>query len=129
MLASVHIMSAHACRLRPVHCTQLLMLDHLEIEGANAAAKRRNPAICLQEAAFIECDVALTSDCGLICRHEPLLSGTTNADEVFANKLTSYNIDDRQWQVGSGDLRWVGDVGVTAPCQPCCLLGWRLQSN
>ena len=32
-----------------------------------------------QGADFIECDAVLTKDCQFICRHEPLLSNTTNA--------------------------------------------------
>ena len=33
----------------------------------------------MQGADFIECDAVLTKDCEFICRHEPLLSNTTNA--------------------------------------------------
>ena len=32
-----------------------------------------------QGADFVECDTVLTRDCRLVCRHEPLLSNTTNA--------------------------------------------------
>ena len=53
----------------------------------------------LQGADFIECDIALTNDCNLVCRHEPLLSGTTNADELFPERITSYDIDNKPWQV------------------------------
>ena len=55
----------------------------------------------VQGADFIECDVVLTSDCGLICRHEPLLSDTTNAQELFPTRATSYVINDKLEQVRS----------------------------
>ena len=45
-------------------------------------------------ADFIECcDVVLTKDYVPICRHEPLLSNTTNADSVFPTKKRTYVID------------------------------------
>ena len=53
----------------------------------------------LQGADFIECDVTLTSDCNLVCRHEPLLSGTTNADELFHDRATTYDIDQQKYEV------------------------------
>ncbi|KAG2422623.1 hypothetical protein HXX76_010404 [Chlamydomonas incerta] len=45
-------------------------------------------------ADFIECcDVVLTKDYVPICRHEPLLSNTTNADDVFPTRKKTYVID------------------------------------
>lgn len=44
-------------------------------------------------ADFIECDVVPTKDCKLICRHEPDLSGTTNALALFPELKTTYNVD------------------------------------
>jgi hypothetical protein len=32
----------------------------------------------------------MTRDDVLICRHEPLLSNTTNADELFPDRITTY---------------------------------------
>lgn len=46
-----------------------------------------------QGADFIECDIVLTKDCELICRHEPLVSGTTNADQVFPDRVRNYTVD------------------------------------
>jgi hypothetical protein len=41
----------------------------------------------------------------LICRHEPLLSGTTDADEKFPEKKTKYTIDGEEYDgVFSVDL-------------------------
>lgn len=34
-------------------------------------------------ADMIECDMVLTKDLQILCRHEPLLSGTTNADDYY----------------------------------------------
>ena len=40
-----------------------------------------------------------------ICRHEPLLSNTTNADDVFADRVTNYTIDGAEYSgVFSVDL-------------------------
>ena len=49
----------------------------------------------LQGADFIECDVVLTSDCGLVCRHDSLLSNTTNADALFPERTAAYQIDEK----------------------------------
>lgn len=48
-----------------------------------------------QGADFIEPDLVLTKDSVLICRHEPMLSGTTNVAELseFAAKKTSKMVD------------------------------------
>lgn len=50
-------------------------------------------AYAAEVADFIECDVVLTKDRGLFCRHEPLLSDTTDADEKFPERATTYTID------------------------------------
>lgn len=46
-------------------------------------------------ADYIEPDLVLTKDCVLICRHEPVLSGTTNVASLpeFAGKKTTRTID------------------------------------
>ncbi|KAG2435711.1 hypothetical protein HXX76_006909 [Chlamydomonas incerta] len=44
-------------------------------------------------ADFIECDVVLTKDLVPVCRHEPLVSGTTDADAKFPNLIKSIIID------------------------------------
>ncbi|KXZ42399.1 hypothetical protein GPECTOR_152g54 [Gonium pectorale] len=44
-------------------------------------------------ADFIECDVVLTKDLVPVCRHEPLVSATTDADAKFPEKNTTYVID------------------------------------
>lgn len=35
----------------------------------------------------------MTKDCQLVCRHEPNISNTTNADEIFPNLIRNYTID------------------------------------
>lgn len=47
----------------------------------------------VQGADFIECDVVLSADCNLICRHEPLLSNTTNADNVLPEHMNAHKIN------------------------------------
>lgn len=44
-------------------------------------------------ADFIECDVVPTKDCKLICRHEPDLSATTNANKKFPKLVRTVNVD------------------------------------
>jgi glycerophosphoryl diester phosphodiesterase len=48
-----------------------------------------------QGADYIEPDLVLTKDLVLICRHEPMLSGTTNVSELpqFASRKTTRNVD------------------------------------
>jgi glycerophosphoryl diester phosphodiesterase len=48
-----------------------------------------------QGADFIEQDLVLTSDKVLVCRHEPMLSGTTNVSELpqFASRKTIKRVD------------------------------------
>eukprot|EP00775_Hariotina_reticulata_P005579 gene5579-5817_t len=46
-----------------------------------------------QGADFIECDLVVTRDLQLICRHEPNLNSTTNAWSVFPDRVTTYDID------------------------------------
>jgi len=46
-----------------------------------------------QGADFIECDVVLTKDLVPICRHSPWLSNSTNADELFKDRITTKTID------------------------------------
>ncbi|KAG2491260.1 hypothetical protein HYH03_010466 [Edaphochlamys debaryana] len=56
-------------------------------------------------ADFIECDVVLTRDLVPVCRHEPLLSGTTDADQKFPDRIRSYIVDGYNWTgVFSTDL-------------------------
>lgn len=45
-------------------------------------------------ADFIECDVVMTQDCQLICRHEPDLFGTTDAATKFPNLIKNYTVDE-----------------------------------
>jgi glycerophosphoryl diester phosphodiesterase len=44
-------------------------------------------------ADFIECDVVMTKDCQLICRHEPDLLGTTDAGTKFPDLIKNYTVD------------------------------------
>lgn len=44
-------------------------------------------------ADFIECDMVLTRDLKVVCRHEPWLEGTTNAGTLFPERRTTYNVD------------------------------------
>ena len=46
-------------------------------------------------ADFIEPDLVMTLDGALVVRHEPMLSGTTNVEEIpaFASKKTTKNVD------------------------------------
>ncbi|MBC7923510.1 MAG: glycerophosphodiester phosphodiesterase [Ferruginibacter sp.] len=48
-----------------------------------------------QGADYIEPDVVLTKDLVLVCRHEPVLSGTTNVAQLpqFADRKTTKSID------------------------------------
>ena len=48
-----------------------------------------------QGADFIEQDLVLTKDCVLVCRHEPMLSGTTNVADLpqFASRKTTKLVD------------------------------------
>lgn len=46
-----------------------------------------------QGADFIECDVVLTKDLVPVCRHEPLVSGTTDADIKFPSLKKDIIID------------------------------------
>lgn len=47
----------------------------------------------MQGASFVECDVVLTKDCQLICRHEPDLVATTDAKTKFPDLVKNYTID------------------------------------
>lgn len=53
-----------------------------------------------QGADFIEPDLVLTKDSVLICRHEPMLSGTTNVSELsqFASKKTKRTVDGIEYE-------------------------------
>lgn len=48
-----------------------------------------------QNADFIEPDLVVTKDGFLVCRHEPMLSGTTNVSELaqFASRKTTKTLD------------------------------------
>ncbi|KAK9804364.1 hypothetical protein WJX72_009370 [[Myrmecia] bisecta] len=46
-----------------------------------------------QGAHFIECDVVLTKDCHMICRHEPNLNETTDAFQKVPHLQRTYMID------------------------------------
>ncbi|KAK9829812.1 hypothetical protein WJX72_008034 [[Myrmecia] bisecta] len=62
----------------------------------------------IQEGAdFIECDMTLTKDCQVVCRHEPDLNGTTDAYVKFPQYYGAYFIDDGGPQ-GSGGTKGVG---------------------
>ncbi len=63
-----------------------LLPDHT-IEGYTLAIEKG--------ADFIECDLVLTKDSVLVCRHEPMLSGTTNVRELaqFASRKTTRTVD------------------------------------
>jgi hypothetical protein len=40
-------------------------------------------------AQFIECcDIVLTADLVPVCRHEPVISNTTNADQLFPDRVS-----------------------------------------
>ena len=49
-----------------------------------------------QGADMIECDMALTNDNAIICSHAPYLGQSTDISTKpeFANRLTTYNMDD-----------------------------------
>ncbi|KAF6257834.1 glycerophosphoryl diester phosphodiesterase family protein [Scenedesmus sp. NREL 46B-D3] len=50
-------------------------------------------AAVAQGADFIECDVVVTQDLQLICRHEPNLNSTTDAWQHFSHRVATYTID------------------------------------
>eukprot|EP00892_Ulva_mutabilis_P008511 jgi/Ulvmu1/6031/UM027_0006.1 len=71
-----------------------------------------------QGADFIECDVVVTKDLKLICRHEPLLSGTTDADAKFPDRITAYTIDGDLYEgVFSTDLT-LAEIKTLRAVQP-----------
>jgi glycerophosphoryl diester phosphodiesterase len=49
-----------------------------------------------QGADFIECDVLLTRDLAPICRHDPDLNVTTNAADLFPDRINTYVIDGKE---------------------------------
>ena len=61
----------------------------------------------LQGADFVECDVTITKDLALICSHEPWIGEVSNAQENFADRTSTYDMDD-----GDPDVNWndKGDV-------------------
>lgn len=40
-----------------------------------------------------QCDVVLTKDCQLVCRHEPNIANTTDAAQKFPNMIRNYTVD------------------------------------
>lgn len=55
--------------------------------------------LSFQGAHFVECDVVLTKDCQPICRHEPEVSGTTDALHKFPHLLRNATIDGKEVRV------------------------------
>jgi hypothetical protein len=42
-------------------------------------------------AQFIECcDIVLTADLVAVCRHEPDISNTTNANDLYPNRVSTF---------------------------------------
>lgn len=61
-----------------------------------------------QGADIVECDVTITKDLALICSHEPWISEVSNAEENFADRTFTYDMDD-----GDPDIDWNDKGNVT----------------
>ena len=64
----------------------------------------------LQGADFVECDVTITKDLVLICSHEPWISEVSNAEETFADRTATYDMDDADPSINWNDKGNVTDI-------------------
>lgn len=73
-----------------------LIIAHRAASGLRPEHTLETYALAIEQGAdFVEQDVVLTKDQVLICRHEPVLSGTTNVADLpqFADRKTTKMVD------------------------------------
>ena len=73
-----------------------LVVAHRGASGLRPEHTLASYALAIEQGAdFIEQDLVLTKDSVLVCRHEPMLSGTTNVAELpqFASRKTTKMVD------------------------------------
>lgn len=73
-----------------------LVIGHRGASGLKPEHTIESYTLAIEQGAdFIEPDLVLTKDSVLICRHEPMLAGTTNVSELpeFASRKTSKMVD------------------------------------
>ena len=63
-----------------------------------------------QGADFVECDVTITKDLVLICSHEPWIGEVSNAEETFADRTATYDMDDADPSINWNDKGNVTDI-------------------
>ena len=72
---------------------------------------RAEKTLCmLQGADIVECDVTITKDLALICSHEPWISEVSNAEESFADRTFTYDMDDGDPEIDWNDKGNVTDI-------------------
>ena len=64
----------------------------------------------LQGADFVECDVTITKDLVLICSHEPWIGEVSNAEDTFADRTATYDMDDADPSINWNDKGNVTDI-------------------
>lgn len=73
-----------SCLAAQITAERPLVVAHRGASGKLPEHTREAYLLAIQEGAdFIECDVVVTKDLQLICRHEPQLNDTTDAAEKF----------------------------------------------
>ena len=73
-----------------------LVIGHRGASGLKPEHTIESYTLAIEQGAdYIEPDLVLTKDSVLICRHEPMLSGTTNVSEMteFASRKTKKMVD------------------------------------
>lgn len=73
-----------------------LVIGHRGASGVKPEHTVESYTLAIEQGAdFIEPDLVLTKDSVLVCRHEPMLSGTTNVSELseFASRKTAKKVD------------------------------------
>ena len=76
--------------------TAPIVIAHRGASGLRPEHTLESYSLAIEQGAdYIECDLVMTKDSVLICRHEPMLSGTTDVAErsEFATKKTTKMVD------------------------------------
>ncbi|WIA39867.1 hypothetical protein OEZ86_013312 [Tetradesmus obliquus] len=82
------------CLVAQIAAQRPFVVGHRGSSGKLPEHTKEAYLLAIQEGAdFIECDVVVTKDLQLICRHEPLLDETTDAADKFKDRSTTYEID------------------------------------
>ena len=79
-----------------LHGKEPLVIGHRGASGLRPEHTLSSYQLAIeQNADFIEPDLVVTKDSVLVCRHEPMLSGTTNVSQLpeFAGKKSTKSID------------------------------------